>query len=216
MADTSFLAWPFFEDRHRDFAGRLEAWCGRELGLGVHAHPDVDGECRDLVARLGAAGWLAEAVPDDVASVDVRTLCLAREILARHTGLADFAFAMQGLGSLSIALYGDAAMKARILPQVRAGSRIAAFALSEKDAGSDVAALSTTATPVPGGWRIDGEKTWISNGGIAGHYVVFARTGEAPARAWPVRLPGRSRYAGPDHRRAHPGDRAASAGNAAL
>ncbi len=180
MADTSFLAWPFFEPRHRDFAGRLEAWCASELGTGVHPHHDVDAECRDLVARLGAAGWLAEAVPDDVSTVDVRTLCLAREILARYTGLADFAFAMQGLGSGSIALYGDTAMKSRVLPEVRAGSRIAAFALSEKNAGSDVAAMTTTATRVPEGWRIDGEKTWISNGGIAGHYVVFARTGEAP------------------------------------
>ncbi len=180
MADTSFLAWPFFEPRHRDFAGRLEAWCASELGTGVHPHHDVDAECRDLVARLGAAGWLAEAVPDDVSTFDVRTLCLAREILARYTGLADFAFAMQGLGSGSIALYGDTAMKSRVLPEVRAGSRIAAFALSEKNAGSDVAAMTTTATRVPEGWRIDGEKTWISNGGIAGHYVVFARTGEAP------------------------------------
>jgi acyl-CoA dehydrogenase len=140
----------------------------------------VDAECRALVAKLGQGGWLAEAVADDVATIDVRTLCLAREILARHMGLADFAFAMQGLGSGSIALYGDAAMKSRILPEVRAGSRIAAFALSEPDAGSDVAAMTTTATRTNAGWRLDGTKTWISNGGIAGHYVVFARTGEAP------------------------------------
>jgi acyl-CoA dehydrogenase len=178
MPDASFLSWPFFEDRHRDFAARLDAWCATALA-GIDHH-DTDAACIALVRALGEGGWLAEAVADDVASVDVRTLCLAREILARHMGLADFAFAMQGLGSGSIALYGDAAMKARVLPAVRAGTRIAAFALSEPDAGSDVAAMTTTAARTNAGWRIDGLKTWISNGGIAGHYVVFARTGEAP------------------------------------
>jgi alkylation response protein AidB-like acyl-CoA dehydrogenase len=181
MPDRSFLDWPFFEDRHRDFAARLEAWCATELANDPHESADVDGACRDLVRRLGQGGWLAHAVADDAESgIDVRTLCLAREILARHAGLADFAFAMQGLGTGSITLYGSPAMREKILPRVRAGDSIAAFALSEPDAGSDVAALSCAAQKMPGGWRIDGEKTWISNGGIAGHYVVFARTGEAP------------------------------------
>jgi acyl-CoA dehydrogenase len=181
MADRSFLDWPFFDDAHRDFARRLDAWCEATLGTGVHAHHDVDAECRELVRRLGDGGWLAHALPEGgAAAIDVRTLCLARETLARYSGLADFAFAMQGLGTGSITLYGSPAVQARILPGVRAGTHIAAFALSEPDAGSDVAAMSCAAARTEGGWRIDGEKTWISNGGIASHYVVFARTGEAP------------------------------------
>ena len=179
MADTTYRDWPFLEDRHRAHAARLEDWAAEHVGMGVHPHDDVDGECRTLVRKLGQGGWLDAAVPDSGA-MDVRTLCLTREILARYSGLADFAFAMQGLGTGSISLYGDAAIRQRILPAVRAGTSIAAFALSEPDAGSDVAALTTTATRTNAGWRIDGEKTWISNGGIAGHYVVFARTGEAP------------------------------------
>lgn len=178
MTDFSFLEWPFFDDGHREFAHALDAWAADAL---AHVdHTDVDAACRDLVRRLGAAGWLAAAVADDAATLDVRRICLAREILARHSGLADFAFAMQGLGTASIALFGQPALRARVLPEARAGTRIAAFALSEPDAGSDVAAMTTTAARVPGGWRIDGVKTWISNGGIAGHYVVFARSGEAP------------------------------------
>ncbi len=181
MADISYRDWPFLEDRHRDHAARLEAWAAEHIGMGVHPHHDVDAECRDLVRKLGAGGWLEAAVPQaGPEAIDVRTLCLTREILARYSGLADFAFAMQGLGTGSITLHGDDALKARILPGVRAGTRIAAFALSEPDAGSDVAAMTTTATRVPGGWRLDGEKTWISNGGIATQYVVFARSGEAP------------------------------------
>ena len=179
MSDRTYLNWPFLEDRHRDFAAGLEAWASSEIGMGVHAHPDVDQHCRALVHRLGQGGWLSHAVPDDARQIDVRTLCLAREILARHSGLADFAFAMQGLGTGSVLLHGSAELRARILPGVRAGTHIAAFALSEPDAGSDVAAMTTTAVRVPGGWRIDGEKTWISNGGIASHYVVVARSGEA-------------------------------------
>ncbi|MCW3473879.1 acyl-CoA dehydrogenase family protein [Limobrevibacterium gyesilva] len=181
MSDTSFLDWPFLDDTHRAFARRLEAWAAEHIGTDVHPHTDVDGECRTLVRKLGEGGWLAAAVPEQgEQALDVRTLCLTREILARHSGLADFVFAMQGLGTGSVTLFGTPEMRARILPPVRAGERIAAFALSEPDAGSDVAALSTTATRVAGGWRLDGEKTWISNGGIAGHYVVFARSGEAP------------------------------------
>ncbi len=182
MPDISFLEWPFLEDRHRDFAQRLEAWATAHIDPRPHhAGDDVDAACRDLALQLGEAGWLDVGVPEaGAAALDVRTLCLAREILARHSGLADFVFAMQGLGSGPITLFGSAEMRARILPAVRAGRSLAAFALSEPDAGSDVAALATTALRVPGGWRLDGEKTWISNGGIAGQYVVFARSGEAP------------------------------------
>ncbi len=181
MADTSYRDWPFFEARHRDFAARLEDWAAANIESQPHAHHDVDAECRGLVHKLGAGGWLAHAVPEaGEAALDVRTLCLAREILARHAGLADFAFAMQGLGTGAITLFGSDAMRARILPPVRRGAAIAAFALSEPDAGSDVAAMTTTAARSNEGWRIDGVKTFISNGGIADHYVVVARSGEAP------------------------------------
>ena len=183
MPDRSFLSWPFFEDRHRRFAAELATWTGDEL-VGIE-HDDVDGACRELVRRLGEGGWLRAVVPEAYGglaeSFDVRLLCLARETLAYHEGLADFAFAMQGLGTGSITLFGDEALKARYLPAVADGTRIAAFALSEPEAGSDVAALATTATPDGNEHvRLDGEKTWISNGGIADHYIVFARTGEAP------------------------------------
>ena len=179
MTDRSFLDWPFFEERHRDFAHALDAWAATHLAAVDHA--DVDATCRRLVRDLGASGWLAAAVPEGgAAAMDVRMICLARDILARHAALADFAFAMQGLGTASVALAGSETLRARVLPQARRGERIAAFALSEPDAGSDVAALAMTAARVPGGWRLDGEKTWISNGGIATHYVVFARSGEAP------------------------------------
>ncbi len=181
MADTTFLDWPFFEDRHRDFAHRLDAWAVEAIGAAAHDPADLDAACRQLARELGAAGWLAPAVAEARAEgFDLRTVCLAREILARHSGLADFVFAMQGLGSGAITLFADEAQRQRLLPPVRAGRHLAAFALSEPDAGSDVAALTTTATRVPGGWRLDGTKTWISNGGLAAHYVVFARTGEAP------------------------------------
>jgi acyl-CoA dehydrogenase len=178
VSDRSFLAWPFFEPRHRALAEELEAWAAKELHRfeGVR---DVDGACRELVALLGRDGWLAYAAPED-GQLDVRSLCLVREILARHAGLADFAFAMQGLGSGSITLFGSDELKAGYLPRVRAGKQIAAFALSEPEGGSDVAALRTTAREDGASYVLDGQKTWISNGGIADHYVVFARTGEAP------------------------------------
>lgn len=184
MTDTSFLDWPFFEDRHRAFAASVEAFAAAEVA-GLSDHHDVDGSCRRLVAALGRAGLLKAAVPASHGGLnerlDVRTLCIARETLARHGGLADFAFAMQGLGTGSITLAGSDALKDRYLPPVARGERIAAFALSEPEAGSDVAALATVAEPDgPDHVRITGEKTWISNGGIADHYVVFARTGEAP------------------------------------
>ncbi|SIP92178.1 acyl-CoA dehydrogenase family protein [Bosea sp. TND4EK4] len=181
LGDT--LDWPFLEERHRAFAAELSGWA--DSYLADLPHDDVDEACRARVAALGAAGFLKAAVPAAYGGLsdklDVRTLCLAREILAARDGLADFAFAMQGLGTGSISIAGTEAMKRRVLPDIAAGKRIAAFALSEKEAGSDVAAMATTATPDGNSHvRIDGEKSWISNGGIADHYVVFARTGEAP------------------------------------
>jgi acyl-CoA dehydrogenase len=173
-----FLDWPFFEDRHRDLAPRLEEWCAAEL---TDEEPeDVDSACRDLVRRLGEAGWLWHCIPDEAGRIDVRTLCLIRETLARHSGLADFAFAMQGLGSGTIALFGSDEQKAAWLPAVASGEKIAAFALTEPQSGSDVANISTRAVAINGDYALTGEKTFISNGGIADFYVVFARTGEAP------------------------------------
>jgi acyl-CoA dehydrogenase len=181
LADT--LAWPFFDDGHRRFAGELARFADATL-LSL-PDDDVDAACRARVAALGKAGWLKAVVPADFGGthtrLDVRTLCLAREILAFRDGLADFAFAMQGLGTGSITLYGSDEIRRRYLPPVRDGKAIAAFALSEPEAGSDVAALVTTATADgPAHVRLDGVKTWISNGGIADHYVVFARSGEGP------------------------------------
>ena len=177
------LTWPFFDERHRRFAEALARFA--DTTLAALPHDDVDAACRVRVKALGEAGFLKAVMPAEHGGLydrlDVRTLCLAREILAFRDGLSDFAFAMQGLGSASISLFGSAALKARYLPPVRDGRAIAAFALSEPEAGSDVAALAATAK-LDGAshLRIDGSKTWISNGGIADHYVVFARTGEGP------------------------------------
>jgi acyl-CoA dehydrogenase len=180
MADRSFLDWPFFDDRHRAFSADLEAWADRTEAVNLHGDHDLDGDCRTILKALADGGWLNNAVPDAAGKLDVRTLCLTRETLARRSGLADFVFAMQGLGSGPISLFGTEDQKARWLPGVAAGETIAAFALSEPDAGSDVAALSTTARRDDDGWVLDGTKTFISNGGLADRYVVFARTGEAP------------------------------------
>ncbi|UOM33984.1 acyl-CoA dehydrogenase family protein [Acuticoccus sp. I52.16.1] len=179
MGDTTFLDWPFFEPRHKALAEEADAWAAANVPALVD-HRDVDGSCRRLVAALGRAGFLAYAVPPDGA-FDVRALCLLRETFARHDALADFAFAMQGLGTGSITLFASDAVKLSILPRARAGTAITAFALTEPDAGSDVAALALAATPEGNdAVRLDGEKIWISNGGIADSYVVFARSGEAP------------------------------------
>ncbi len=184
MADRSFLDWPFLDESHRDLAARLEEWCVAEGIAGAHAEQDVDAECRALLARLGAGGWLRYAVPKAFGGVheriDVRSLCIIRETLARHSGLADFVFAMQGLGSGTISLFGSAEQQARYLPDVASGAKMAAFALTELESGSDVAAMETAARVVPDGYIVDGAKTYISNGGIADYYVLFARTGEAP------------------------------------
>ena len=176
MSDQSFLSWPFFEPRHAELAARLEDWCagnlsGAETGHSVTAN---DARCRELVGLLGRDGWLEHTSCDPF---DVRTLCLMRETLARHDGLADFAFAMQGLGAGAITLFGSAEQK-QMLARTRVGSAIAAFALTEPKSGSDVAAMETTARRDGDGYVIDGEKTWISNGGIADFYCLFARTGE--------------------------------------
>jgi acyl-CoA dehydrogenase len=174
MSDRAFLEWPFFEERHRALADELEDWCARELSDQEPA--DVDAECRDLVRKLGDGGWLRHCVPE----IDVRTLALIRETLARHSGLADFTFAMQGLGSGAISLFGSDAQKAAYLPAVARGDKIAAFALTEPGSGSDVAAIETVAEERDGGFVVNGAKTYISNGGIADFYVLFARTGEGP------------------------------------
>ena len=180
---NDFLLWPFFDDGHRALAKELRAWSGEQLADAPHG-ADVDQTCRDLVARLGAAGWLrhcvAQAHGGVRAAIDVRSLCILRETLAQHSGLADFAFAMQGLGSGAISLGGSAAVQSRYLPRVAAGQAIAAFALSEPDAGSDVGAMAATARRDGDSYVLDGSKTWISNGGIADFYCVFARSGEAP------------------------------------
>jgi alkylation response protein AidB-like acyl-CoA dehydrogenase len=182
MNPLEHLRWPFFEERHRSFAAALDVWAGANVR---DAHGvDVDALCRGLVRQLGVAGWLRAAVAGTAHGgardvIDTRMLCLARETLARHAGLADFAFAMQGLGSGAISLAGSAEQKARWLPLVARGDAIAAFALSEPDAGSDVAALQCGARIDGEHAILDGEKTWISNGGIADFYVVFARSGEA-------------------------------------
>ena len=175
MAEPGFLDWPFFEDSHRALAGKISTWCA--------AHPidtggDLDSECRRLVKALGKAGLLELCVAKDGSRPDVRSLAIARESLAHHSALADFAFAMQGLGSGAISLFGSAEQKARWLPKVAAGEAIAAFAMTEPECGSDAANVATTATRDGDDWVLVGEKTYISNGGIADFYVTFARTGE--------------------------------------
>jgi len=186
------LDWPFFDDGHRGLHARLAACLadgasGFPMPLSPTASRDeVDEHCRHWVRALGNNGWLSLAVGGkayggDSDALDTRTLCLLRETLAAHDGLADFAFAMQGLGSGAITLDGSPELKARYLPRVARGEAIAAFALSEPDAGSDVAAMSTSARRDGGHWVLDGEKTWISNGGIADFYVVFARQVEPGA-----------------------------------
>ncbi|MDR5822970.1 acyl-CoA dehydrogenase family protein [Caballeronia sp. LZ043] len=179
----SALAWPFFEDRHRKLACEADAWASAHLKHIDHADPDT--ACKQLARMLGEAGWLRHCIGGTAYgasgdAIDTRAVCLLRETFAKHDGLADFAFAMQGLGSGAITLAGTDAQKQRYLPRVAAGTALAAFALSEPEAGSDVAAMSLQAHADGDTYVLNGEKTWISNGGIADFYVVFARTGEAP------------------------------------
>ena len=172
--EEAYLAWPFFEERHRGLARRVEGFA-KEISLD---HVDVEADCRNLVQRLGEAGLLACCcVAEETGKFDVRSLALSRDILARREPLADFAFAMQGLGTGPISLFGSESQRTSYLPPVMRGERIAAFALSEPQAGSDVGAIATRARRDGSQWVLDGTKTWISNGGIADHYVVFARTG---------------------------------------
>ncbi|MCF6321741.1 MAG: acyl-CoA dehydrogenase family protein [Rhizobiaceae bacterium] len=178
MADKSFLNWPFLDDTHRQLSQELENWCKTNLPVD---HADVDVACVKLVDKLGSSGWLNYSAidPDNSKPFDVRSLCLIREILARHDGLADFAFAMQGLGAGAISLFGNNEQR-NWLYKTRAGKALAAFALSEPKSGSDVANIETTAQLDGSNYVLNGEKTWISNGGIADFYIVFARTGEGP------------------------------------
>ena len=183
MSDKSYLDWPFFDVPQRRLAADLDAWAAANVAHLEHGS-GVDALCRDLVAKLGRDGWLRHCVPAAYGGasegIDSRSLCVARETLARHQGLADFAFAMQGLGSGAISIAGSEEIKRRYLPRVARGEAIAAFALSESDAGSDVGAMTTSARREGEHYVLDGEKTWISNGGIADFYCVFARSGEAP------------------------------------
>jgi acyl-CoA dehydrogenase len=183
MSDRSFLDWPFFAPSHRSLAESLEPWCEQHLSHSGEHH-DTDATCRALVRALGRGGWLRYCVPaawgGALEALDSRSLCLLRETLARHDALADFAFAMQGLGSGAISLAGTPAQQAHSLPRVAAGEAIAAFALSEPEAGSDVAAMACSARQDGDSYILDGSKTWISNGGIADFYCLFARTGEQP------------------------------------
>jgi len=182
------LHWPFFGEEHRQLAAEVENWARANLADGAHAEgrAAVDMRCRTLVAALGKAGLLKHclrAADGGVApEFDARSICLVREILARHDGLADFSFAMQGLGSAPISLAGSAEMRELWLPRVGTGQSIAAFALSEPEAGSDVAAMAMSARRDGPQYVLNGQKTWISNGGIADFYVVFARTAPGSRR----------------------------------
>ena len=184
MSDRSFINWPFFDDEHRVLALELEKWAKTELTDYAITPANVDLACQELVLKLADGGWLDYCVANKYGgknpSLDVRSLCLIRETLARFSGLADFVFAMQGLGSGTISLFGSAELKKKYLPDVRRGNKIAAFALTEPDAGSDAAALTTTAEQDDTSLVLNGDKTLISNGGIADYYTVFAKTGEAP------------------------------------
>jgi len=182
---SSHLDWPFLEPRHKTLAEDLELWAGHALSEGTHPHSvrEVDEACRTLVRQLGEGGWLKYAIGGraygaSADTIDTRGVCLIRETLAYHSGLADFAFAMQGLGSGAISNFGTHDQKQRYLPRVASGAAVAAFAISEPDAGSDVAALKCATKRDGDYYLISGEKTWISNGGIADFYVTFARTGE--------------------------------------
>src|SRR5689334_11774026 len=184
MTDRSFLAWPFFDESHRDLEAEVLDFARNEVP-GLVDHHDPDQSCRKLVAALGESGLLRHAVTAPHGGLkdrlDVRSLCLIRETLSFADGLADFAFAMQGLGTGPVTLFGTEEQKRQYLPPIAAGQAISAFALSEPEAGSDVAAIACAARPDGNAHVVlDGEKTWISNGGIADRYVVFARTGEAP------------------------------------
>lgn len=181
MVDKTYMDWPFLDDSHRQFKSDLTGWCEQ---YSFDHGDNIDDICRQLVSDLGSAGWLKNCVPGTWGGasekLDVRSIALCRETLAYYSGLADFSLAMQGLGSGAISLFGSDEQRKKYLPAVAAGDAIAAFALSEAEAGSDVAAMATTADLSADGYMLNGSKTWISNGGIADFYCVFARTGEEP------------------------------------
>ena len=176
MPDRSFLSWPFFEPKHRELADAIQRWCADNIAN--RFSDDLDSECRMLVRELGAAGFLKLCVADGDTRPDVRSLAIARETLAYHSPIADFAFAMQGLGSGAISLFGTIEQKRDWLPRIASGEAIAAFAMTEPECGSDAANMQTSAMRDGNEWVIVGEKTYISNGGIADFYLTFARTGE--------------------------------------
>ena len=194
MADISFLNWPFFESHHKELAQNVDTWASQNSALFDKSQEDLDASCREIVGALADGGWLNYTIPKVEGgahnTLDVRSLCLIRETLAKYSGLVDFCFAMQGLGSGAISLFGSDELKASYLPEVASGKKIAAFALSEVNAGSDVANLSTSYKDMGDHYLINGEKTFISNGGIANFYTVFARadceTGSKPISAFVV------------------------------
>jgi acyl-CoA dehydrogenase len=194
MPDATFLSWPFFDDAHRALVPELDAWCEREIApLEGWEDEALDATCREIVHRLGQGGWLRYAVPrgaeqGGTGRLDVRALCLIRETLGRHSGIADFAFALQGLGSGPLSLFGSEEQRRTWLPRVAAGRAISAFALSEAESGSDVSSMTTTARRDGDGWVIDGEKTWISNAGLADFYVVFCRLPDEGEKAFAALL----------------------------
>ncbi|MDP1538015.1 MAG: acyl-CoA dehydrogenase family protein [Burkholderiales bacterium] len=187
---ATHLEWPFFEDRHRDLAGRLDSWAGAHASELEHPREDngnigdVDASTRKLAALLGRSDWLkvlaTGAWGGPSPTIDVRSLCLIRETLASHSGIADCAFAIQGLGSAPISLFGSELLQHKYLPGIFAGERYGAFGLSEPEAGSDVSALTTTARADGDGFVLNGFKTWISNAPFATHYIVFARSSDEP------------------------------------
>jgi acyl-CoA dehydrogenase len=180
MADRTYLHWPFFEGSHRELAERLHSWCEGNSQLFQQAYSlPLDDACRNIVATLGKAGWLKYVVPKAYGGIyetlDVRSICLIRETLAQRSGLVEFCFAMQGLGVGPITLFGSEALKNKVLPGIASGQKIGAFAISELEAGSDLNAMTTSARRDAKAFVIAGEKTWISNAGIADYYVVFCR-----------------------------------------
>src|SRR3954469_11243112 len=184
MSDKTYLNWPFFEDAHRTLAANIERWCSENPALFEKAHSlPLDKACRIIVNTLGQAGWLKYVVPKPFGGIyerlDLRSICLIRESLAQRSGLVEFCFAMQGLGVGPVSMFGSDALKTGILPKIASGEAIGAFAISETAAGSDLGAMQTTAVRDGAGYVINGEKTWISNAGIADCYVVFCRMAEA-------------------------------------
>jgi len=187
MIDQSYLQWPFFESHHRQLADNLELWCQQYLEPLINQenfHQDIDLSCANILQLLSKGGWLKYSVPKShggkFEALDVRSLCIIRETLARHDGLADFVFAMQGLGSGAISLFGNEQQKSNYLPAVSIGKKVAAFALTELESGSDVANMTTGADDCGDHYLLNGAKTYISNGGIADFYIVFCRTENNP------------------------------------